>query len=85
MGSMIFDRNVASGAPEQRITFDSEPKRSLTMQYGWEPSTFFLQQTAGTPDLNTYDVYAASTADGKAQKQGVLRAKTREAIWAAQG
>lgn len=86
MGSMTFDRNVASGAPEQRISFDSEPKRSLCLQYGWDQTTFFLQQTeATTPELNVYDVYAASTTDGRPQKQGVLRAKTRAAIWAAQG
>lgn len=85
MGSMTFVRDVASGAPEQRISFDSEPRRSLCLQYGWHQPSFEMRETARTDMLVTYDVYASSTAEGRATRQGVLRGKTRAAVWASQG
>lgn len=84
MASMVFKREVGKGEPERSIRFDSEPKRSICMAFGFQQEGFALELESEDTMRRVYKVHAASTKDGKPQLIGRLTAKTKEAIWAGQ-
>lgn len=81
MGSMNFTR----ASDGKTISFDSSPQYTLPKAFGFVEGSVELRVEEETPMLNTYSVYAKQDREATSlSKVGVLKQKTRAAIWAGQ-